>query len=557
MARSNTALTPGVVAGIVVGVLLVGGLVGFALGRGGGGEDTTTDQTSTTVPAAIASPTIVANDSSETPLTTQGQRIQAPSTSAPVTVAQGFPDLFEDLRSAVASVDVAGCDFGSQGTAFLVAPDIAYTAEHVVAGATEIALTFGGESIEATVLGSDVGRDVAALKLAQPVQNATVLAIADADPRVGEEVAAMGHPRGLPLALTVGRVTSMNGSFDFGGGDTVDDLIQTDAVVAPGSSGGPLIDGDGDVVGIVILKDLAAEGLMYAGNIQASRGDLADWTGDGQPVETPICVGDLDLDAIEGFARDSIRSTVDHPDLPALQVTFAAYTQAINSGRAEDGFVLLGPAITTNNTAAAWAEGQATSSLWGWTIREVVDVDGSTLSVRSTFTSTQEAAFGFDGASTCTRWDITHEMVAGELDGDPFWLVNRSRATPGGGPVDCDDWEPTLGQDRVIDPIATGDSFVGEAILDPGTYDGWFTDVDAGATVVVRLDAVDFEFDPMLEVFDASDSLIAENDDRGDGTLDSQVEFETAQTGPLQIRVRDLSDVGGGSYRLTVSIAAG
>lgn len=367
----------------------------------------------------------------------------------------------------------------------------------------------------------------------------------------------MGHPRGLPLALTVGRVTSMNGSFDFGSGDALDNLIQTDAVVAPGSSGGPLIDRMGRVVGIVILKDLAAEGLMYAGDIQGSIGVLTDWR-DAATVQRPaVCVGSLDLDTIESFAADTIGATVDHPELARLQLTFAAYTQAINSGRAEDGFALLGPAITTNNSAAAWAEGQATSSLWGWTIRSIDQPVAGTLDVRSTFMSTQEAAFGFDGESTCTRWDITHELVDGELDGRPFWFVNRSRATDGGGPVDCAGWEPSLAQEWVIDPIAEGDAFAGSSVLDPGTYDAWFTDVDAGATVVVDLDSSFDTFDPLLEIFGADGRLLAENDDRGDGTLNSSATAEVAASGPIQIRVQDLAHVSGGEYELTVAVAAG
>jgi hypothetical protein len=366
----------------------------------------------------------------------------------------------------------------------------------------------------------------------------------------------MGHPRGLPLALTVGRVTSMNGQFDFGD-DVVDNLIQTDAVVAPGSSGGPLINDQGAVIGVVILKDLAAEGLMYAGNIEAVRADVTRWQATGEPVPAAFCVGSVDLDTIEELAPTIIDATVDHPEVESLRVTFAVYTQAINSGRAEDAFRVLGPAISNSTTADAWAVGQATSALWDWRIRSVDELDETVLAVRSTFTSTQEPQFGFDGSSTCTRWDITHELVPGSVDGREFWLINRSRATENGGPVDCADWVPELGSDNTLATPAPGESTAANGQLTPGFYDQWSIDLAAGDTVVAALDAIAGEFDPILRIFDPEGNLIVENDDRGDGSLNSQVQFTVDAAGVYQIVVRDLGDYNGGDYRLDVALAAG
>ena len=544
-ARQLTVVALGAVA------LVLAGVIGFLVGTGGG--DDAADQGPTT-----AAPTTSTSSSTTTTApATSSTTTTSPTTTSTTAPPRGFPELFEDLRGAVASVEVVGCDFSSQGTAFLVDETTAYTAQHVVDGAAQVALTFGGESVEATVIGSDVERDVAVLRLAEPLDSAPVLRLAENQPRVGEEVAAMGHPRGLPLALTVGRVTSMNGQFDFGGGDIIDNLIQTDAVVAPGSSGGPLINDEGDVIGVVILKDLAAEGLMYAGNIDAVRDDLSQWQTDGVAVPAAFCVGSIDLDTVEELAPTIIEATTEHPEIPALQVTFAVYTQAINSGRAEDAFRVLGPAITAASSPEAWAAGQATSSLWDWRIRSVEELDESTLSVRSTFTSTQEPRFGFDGSSTCTRWDITHELVPGSVEGREFWLINRSRATQGGGAVDCADWVPELGAEDTVAAPAPGDATTRDGQLAPGFFDRWSIELDAGATIVVRLDAVAGEFDPILRLYDPEGVLVAENDDRGDGSLDSQVEFTAAAPGVHEIVVRDLSDYNGGAYVLDIAIAAG
>ncbi|MDW3179122.1 MAG: serine protease [Acidimicrobiia bacterium] len=531
----------------VVLVLVAAVTIGFVLGRSGD-DAVVTDTTATTTSTTSSVPEPL-------PTTT--------TTSSTIPPPRDFADLFEDLRGAVASVDVVGCDFGSQGTAFLIDEETAYTAWHVVEDAAQVALTIGGENIEASVIGHDPERDVAVLRLSTPVDDAVVLPIADTQPRVGEEVAAIGHPRGLPLALTVGRVTSMNGEFDFGGNaeGVVSNLIQTDAVVAPGSSGGPLINQQGEVIGVVILKDIAAEGLMYAGDIEGVRAELADWSAFPEPVEAAFCVGNVDLANIDQIAAEFIGADVVHPEVEALQRTYAVYTQSINSGRAEAAFGVLGPSITTNNTPEAWAEGQATSLLWDWRIRSVTEIEGG-LDVRSTFTSTQDAEFGFDGQSTCTRWDITHEVISGEFRGREFWLIDRSRATTGSGPIDCLDWRPEIVQrgDEILAPA--GESAVYEFDLAGGTVDELSLEVsvpedETPLTVVVSVVATNESFDPIVTIEDQLGSVLAENDDRGDGSLNSYVEFEITNSQVLIIQVRDLTDRAGGAYVLEVSHAAG
>lgn len=529
-------------------VLLIVGIIGFAVGRSGDDAVATAPSSTTTSTSTTSIPQ---------PLQTTS------STTSTLPPERDFADLFEDLRGAVASVDVVGCDFGSQGTAFLISEDTAYTAWHVVEDAAQVALTVGGESVEATVIGHNPERDVAVLRLAAPVENAVVLPIAVSQPRVGEEVAAMGHPRGLPLALTVGRVTSMNGEFDFGGSadGIVSNLIQTDAVVAPGSSGGPLINQQGEVIGVVILKDIAAEGLMYAGDIDGVRAELAAWNETPEPVEASFCVGSVDLDNIDLIASEFIGADVAHEEVPSLQRTFAVYTQSINSGRAEAAFGVLGPRLTTNNTAEAWATGQQTSLLWDWRIRSVTNTDGG-LEVRSTFTSTQEAEFGFDGQSTCTRWDITHGLVRGTFRGLDFWLIDDSRATGGAGPIDCLDWQPevvSVGEESLppVGEAVTFDSFLAGGTIDELDLAVSLPDGGGPGSIVISVEALDESFDPILTITDEGGAVIAENDDRGDGSLNSRVEFEVLSSQVLVIQVRDLTDRAGGAYLLEVINVAG
>ncbi|MFT7475307.1 MAG: serine protease Do [Verrucomicrobiales bacterium] len=537
--------------GALVLVLIVGA-IGFVLGRSNVEQSVQTASTTTLVPTTTTSTSV--------------PRAVPTTSSSTVAPLRDFPDLFEDLRSSVASVDVVGCNTASQGTAFLTSEDTAYTAWHVVQDAAQIALQIGGESIEASVIGRDEDLDVAILRLATPVADATVLPIAIAEPRVGEQVAAMGHPRGLPLALTVGRVTSMNGDFDFGGsGDAiVQNLIQTDAVVAPGSSGGPLINRRGEVIGIVILKDIAAEGLMYASNVDGVRASLAGWNVNPEPIEAAFCVGSVDLGNIDEIAPDVVASDTEHPEVAALQRTYAVYTQSINSARAEAAFGVLGPAITNDNTPEAWAEGQATSLLWDWRIREVTET-ATGLQVRSTFTSTQEMEYAFDGLSTCTRWDITHDLVSGLFRGRTFWLIDRSRATEGSGPVDCLDWEPeVVAREQLVLP-EVGESLERADRLPAGTVHDW--DIGFGplpedetappVTMVVTVDATDEMFDPIVTVRDQFGVVIGENDDRGDGSLNSRIDIALSSYQVVSVHVADLANRDGGSYTITFSNAAG
>ena len=539
------------VGGAVVIALAV--LFGMWLGGRSNSDVSVTD---TTTPATSSSTT------STTTSTTNPPALNTTSTTT-IPPIRAFPDIFEVARGAVANVDVIGCDGGSQGTAFMVDEETAYTAWHVVEDAAQIALTFDEERVEAAVIGHNAERDVAVLRLAEPIEGATLLPIAAEQPRVGEEVAAIGHPRGLPLAMTVGRVTSMNGDFDFSGtgDDIVENLIQTDSVVAPGSSGGPLVNQRGEAIGVVILKDIAAEGLMYAADIDGVRTQLLDWTETPQPVEAAFCVGAVDIRDIDEIAGELIASEVDTPEVPELQRTFAVYTQSINSGRADSAFGILGPSITTNNTAEAWAEGQQTSSLWDWRIREIRATPNG-LEVRSTFTSTQSPEYGFDGESTCTRWDITHDVVEGEFRGREFWLIDGSRASEGTSPVDCLDWQPTIVRRASVPTPGVGESVEFSDVLSAGTVDEWTMAIDlpadAGpATFVVDLFAQDAMFDPFLQVTNEVGVVISENDDREPGIFDSQLEFVVESSQVVQIRAQDLTHYSGGPYRLVVSQAAG
>ncbi|MBV9043136.1 MAG: trypsin-like peptidase domain-containing protein [Acidimicrobiia bacterium] len=125
------------------------------------------------------------------------------------------------------------------------------TALHVVQDAGSIKLTFGdGSQSAATVQSTDPDHDIAVLNAAQP-PGVIVPAVLGGGVRVGDQTFALGHPLGLVDSLTAGIISGLDRSFPLPNGKTIDGLIQFDAPVSPGNSGGPLLNTKGQVIGIV------------------------------------------------------------------------------------------------------------------------------------------------------------------------------------------------------------------------------------------------------------------------------------------------------------------
>jgi S1-C subfamily serine protease len=125
------------------------------------------------------------------------------------------------------------------------------TALHVVKGATSIRVSFSdGTTSPATIHTSDAAHDIASL-LPQHPPAVIVPAVLGGGVQVGDEVFAIGHPLGLVDSLTAGVVSGLDRTFRVGNGRTLTGLIQFDAAVNPGNSGGPLLNARGQVVGIV------------------------------------------------------------------------------------------------------------------------------------------------------------------------------------------------------------------------------------------------------------------------------------------------------------------
>jgi putative serine protease PepD len=152
------------------------------------------------------------------------------------------------------SAGVGGVETQS-GSGFVVDSDgLILTNDHVIAGTQTINVAFGtnlDESRPAKVLYTDPSEDLALLKIDTTGLKLVPLTLGDSnDIQVGDPTYAIGNPYGLDRTLTTGVVSALDRTISAPNGATIDDVIQTDAALNPGNSGGPLLDGLGRVVGV-------------------------------------------------------------------------------------------------------------------------------------------------------------------------------------------------------------------------------------------------------------------------------------------------------------------
>lgn len=125
------------------------------------------------------------------------------------------------------------------------------TSLHVVEGSTSIRVSFSdGTETTARVTASDPAHDIAVLTPAR-LPEVVVPAVLGGGAQVGDEAFVVGHPLGLVGSLSAGVISGLDRSFPLGNGRSIEGMIQFDAAVNPGNSGGPLLNRNGQVIGIV------------------------------------------------------------------------------------------------------------------------------------------------------------------------------------------------------------------------------------------------------------------------------------------------------------------
>ena len=155
--------------------------------------------------------------------------------------------------------------FDGAGSGVIVSSDgYALTNNHVIAGASSVdAVLHDGVVTQAEIVGADPDTDLALLRLHGAGLVAAELGDSDAL-RVGELAIAIGNPLGFQATVTAGIVSALRRTLRGEAGRLIEDVIQTDAALNPGNSGGPLIDSFGNVIGVNTAVILPAQGLCFA-----------------------------------------------------------------------------------------------------------------------------------------------------------------------------------------------------------------------------------------------------------------------------------------------------
>jgi S1-C subfamily serine protease len=204
----------------------------------------------------LASGAVGDDDSRETP---------ARAAAAPTAPELTISELYARARTGVVVVEGRQPGVGwpqgpprqddgvATGSGFAIGDGRVVTNHHVVADAEVVAVRVRGRRVRAKVLGSDPSTDIALLRL-RPEQARRVEALSLGDSREvqpGDAAVVIGNPLGLARTITAGVVSATDRRVDAPDGFPIRDAIQTDAAVNPGNSGGPLLDAQGRVIGVI------------------------------------------------------------------------------------------------------------------------------------------------------------------------------------------------------------------------------------------------------------------------------------------------------------------
>ena len=204
----------------------------------------------------------VADDGSQmqlrSPGSTSTQLVSADSTAK---------DVYDGAQDSVAFISSTTAEGQATGSGFVVDDGgLIVTNEHVIDGAQQVTVKIGtdGKEIPAEIVGADASHDLALLKV--DADGLKALPLGDSSKvEVGDNTYAIGNPYGLDHTLTTGVVSALNRTLQAPDGSELGGAIQTDAALNPGNSGGPLLDEDGQVIGV--NAQIATGGTEGGGNV--------------------------------------------------------------------------------------------------------------------------------------------------------------------------------------------------------------------------------------------------------------------------------------------------
>jgi putative serine protease PepD len=172
-----------------------------------------------------------------------------------IAVYEKAADGVVNITSTAVQMDFFFNVFPTQGSgsgAILDAKGNILTNHHVVANAQKLEVALAdGSRWPAKLIGSDPDNDLAVIKIDAPREKLKVIPMGDSkNLRIGQKVLAIGNPFGFERTLTTGVISSLGRTIRSEVGTLIEDVIQTDAAINPGNSGGPLLNSEGEIIGI-------------------------------------------------------------------------------------------------------------------------------------------------------------------------------------------------------------------------------------------------------------------------------------------------------------------
>jgi len=223
-----------------------------------------------------------------------------PGWTAPPTesTAPTLPDYVAVVAKVKPSVVAIKTDTAA-GSGWIINQDgVIVTNNHVVAGASTVTITLDdGSTFLAQAVSTDPLTDLAIVKI--DAQNLPAADIGDSSLlRVGEQIAAIGNSLGMGISMKGGWISRLGVSIPVSAGQTLDDLIETDAAINPGNSGGPLVNMAGEVIGITSAKIsmVGVEGMGYAISINTAMPVINELIVNGYVIRSYLGVQLSDVD---------------------------------------------------------------------------------------------------------------------------------------------------------------------------------------------------------------------------------------------------------------------